>query len=115
MSRISEFTEAIRSDFQSHLQEDEWYFSRIEERICNELTPEEAFRAIDEVVAILISSSEDTVEWRCATFMLSLALKSNTTELPPILNRHWNDVLECLSDHTDITDQLKKLYRKPAS
>jgi hypothetical protein len=72
----------------------------------------DAFLAIDEVVAILLSQTESIPKWRCGCFILGLARKSGTTEISPRLNQEWLAVFHSLVEFGDITLQIKQWFRK---
>jgi hypothetical protein len=109
---IQPFRAALASDWQSALERDEWFFSRLEDQIVARLSPSEAFAAIDEVVEILIQQHEPTLTYYCGTFLLRLARHSDTTELPSGLRGAWDTVERLLRDCPDIAGQLRSWYRQ---
>jgi hypothetical protein len=110
---IQPFRAALASDWQSDLERDEWFFSRLEDQIVARLSPSEAFAAIDEVVEVLIQQHEPMLRYYCSTFLIRLARLSDTTELPSGLHSAWDTVEHLLSDASDIAEQLQSWYRQP--
>ena len=104
---IQPFREALASDWQASLQRDEWFFSRLEEEISTRLTPSEAFVAIDEVAMLIQQQGEPLLQWRCGCFLLTLARRSDTTEVPPGLRSAWESVERQLRDNPEIAGELR--------
>lgn len=109
--RIQPFRAALASDWQSALERDEWFFSRLVEDIVTPLSSSEAFAAIDEVVELLLQQHEQM--YYCGVFLLSLARHSETTEMPSSLRSAWDTVERLLRDYPDIAEQLRSWYRQP--
>lgn len=110
---IRPFRAALASDWQSALQRDEWFFSRLEDQIVARLSPSEAFTAIDEFVEVLLQQQEPTLRYYCGTFLIRLARLSDTTELPNGIRSAWDNVERLLLDCPDIARQLRSWYRQP--
>ena len=113
MTLIQPFRDAIVSDWQSALARDEWFFSRVEDGVATQLSPTEAFAAIDEVVTLMQQQTEPLLQWRCGHFLIALARRSDTTEMPLGLRSTWEAVLGLLREHPDIVGELRSWYRQP--
>ena len=113
MTLILPFREAIVSDWESALARDEWFFSRVEDGIATELSPSEAFAAIDEVATLMQQQTEPLFQWRCGYFLIALAQRFETMEIPSGLRRAWETVLGLLREYPDIVGRLRSWYRQP--
>jgi hypothetical protein len=111
MGHIQPFHDALLSDWQNALERDEWFFSRLEEDIVTRLSPSEAFAALDEVATLLLQQVEPILKYYCGTFLLSLARRSDTTEMPTKLRQIWNSVMDSLREAPSIVEQLSRWYR----
>lgn len=110
---IQPFRAALASDWQSALERDEWFFSRLEDDIAARLSSSEAFAAIDELTELLLQQRELALQYYCGVFLLTLARRSDTTELPGGLRGAWDTVAGLLRDYPDIAGQLRSWYRQP--
>jgi len=110
---IQPFRAALASDWQSELERDEWFFSRLEQDIAARLSPSEAFVAIDEVTELLLQEREPVLRYYCGAFLIRLARLSDTAELPSGLRRAWDTVERLLREYPDIAEQLRSWYRQP--
>ncbi|NWK57678.1 hypothetical protein HW115_18820 [Verrucomicrobiaceae bacterium N1E253] len=112
-TNIQPFIDALSSDWEQALQHDEWFFSSLIEGTTSELSPHEAFDAIDELVALLISQRDSTLIYYCGVFLISLIRLSDTSEVPVVLRSSWDSVVSILDDSPDILQQLQEWYRRP--
>jgi hypothetical protein len=110
---VQSFREALASDWQSALERDEWFFSRLEDQIVALLAPSEAFAAIEEVVELILQQHDPTLKYYCGVFLIRLARRSETTELPGGLRSAWDSIELLLRDYKDIAGQLRGWYRQP--
>src|ERR1035441_6666497 len=108
---IQPFRAALASDWQSALQRDEWFFSRLGEDIATRLSSSEAFATIDEVAELLLQQREPMLRYYCGVFLIRLARLSNTTELPCGLRSAWDTVEQLLREYRseEHTSELQSL------
>jgi hypothetical protein len=110
MELIQPFRDALTSDWQAALQRDEWFFAQLVEDGSKRLSPSDAFAALDEVATLLLQQHDPTLRYYCGSFLISLARRSDTTELPPILGQNWDAIM---GEVPSIADQLRSWYRRP--
>lgn len=109
---LQPFLEAIGGDWQSHLQRDEWYFTRLAESIVSRLSANEAYEAIGVLSGVLLSLRDDTLVWAGGSLLLALSRCSDTTQMPPELASRWAAIHHSLSSHQDLAAQLAGWYRR---
>jgi hypothetical protein len=78
------------------LNADEWFFASLRENLINRLTPAEAFENIEGVVSLLLRQEVEFLCYETSQLLLSLARRSNTTEIPPCLRRNWYQIMRHL-------------------
>jgi hypothetical protein len=105
----AEFEEACIG-WQSAVQADEWFFARLCERLVDRLVPSEAFEGIAGVAELILRESDPYLQTEQGTLLLALARHSDTTELHPVLEEHWQRVMARLPKM--LADQLSSWYRK---
>jgi hypothetical protein len=105
----AEFEEAS-VDWRTALQADEWFFVRLIERLVDALAPSEAFQNIGGVAELILREAESNLLFDEGCLLLALARQSETTELHPVLEEHWDRVLARLPEM--LADQLVSWYRK---
>jgi len=87
-----EFTMAL-VDWQRKLADDEWYFVRLHGRLTESLSSEEAFNAIDEAVNVTLAQDDESLWTEAMYLILSLARRSDTTEMPRHLSDRWAELM----------------------
>ena len=115
MGLINIFEEGIEN-WEAKLQEGEWYFVRLRERITSDMEPHEAFDAISDAVEIV---SKQTNEFLCSEsfkLLLDLSHIANTRELNPVLKERWDrlcsHVVQFGEQHKQQVSELKWWYGK---
>ena len=111
MNLIKPFRQAIEGDWRAALTRDEWFFVRQRDELAERLSPNEAFDAIGEVTTLLLLQTEPLLRYECGAFLLSLACRSDTTEMPSQLRRDWDSVIHALNYEMSIKEQLLDWYR----
>ena len=111
MNLIEPFRQAIEDDWQSALTSDEWFFARRREDLAGRLSPNEAFDAIGEATKLLQQQTEPLLRYECGAFLLSLARRSDTTEMPSQLRSDWDAVIQALHNDPSVAEQLRDWYR----
>jgi hypothetical protein len=109
---IADIFTASLENWRVKLQEDEWYFAKIKEKITNKLQPQEAYQAISEVVDLTIDQSDGLVCSECFDLLLRLIRIADTTEMPPILISKWKHLVDHASQFGDYHKrQVKEMER----
>lgn len=80
----------IYTDWEDKLNDDEWYFSNSFQSITKEMSPEEAFNYIPNVIEVLFKLDHDYLIWESLYFLNQLYGVANTTEIHPFLERNWS-------------------------
>lgn len=98
---------------------DEWFFSNARDDLVTELSPAEAFDAINELVQHVLNEPNDDVRLELVAVLVSLARRSDTTQIPQKLNSSWDEVrrrVEATGEygHRQI-ESLRAWYRRSAS
>lgn len=88
--------------------EDEWLFEKFRETEIDNLEPYEAFDFINEVIPILLNEANSDIWTELFETIISLAHKSNTTEIPNIILENW-EIIKSKSELLGTYD-LDKLY-----
>jgi hypothetical protein len=110
-SHIQPFLEALSSNWKQALSQDEWFFAGIIEDVTSQMSASDAFDSIDALVEILAHQNDPTTSYYCGAFLVSLARRSDTSELPVGLRTEWDCVENHLADYLDILGQLRDWYR----
>lgn len=84
-------------DWKRKLNDDEWYFARLHDRLTGSLTSEEAFNAIGEAVNVTLAQDNRFLWSMAVELILDLARRSDTTEMPPQLNDRWDELMTSAS------------------
>jgi len=96
--------------------ENEWYFEEFRDKYVEYMSPEGAFAAINECVSFLVKEKSESTSCEILQTMLNLAKKSQTTELPPGLEKQEALVRRQFSLYGDYSKakmvELFKYYRK---
>lgn len=102
-------------DWENKINEDEWYLYRFRDEIVKNSNPEEAFLVIPDVCELLLEQKDEFLFSEMFELLLSLARKSNTTEIPSVLEDNWNTLESIIMNYKEyqqnLFDELKKWYR----
>ena len=116
MVNLIETFEERTQDWEAKLAADEWFFCSLREEIVSSLRPDEAFSLLPQAVALVLREKEELVCLECAQLLLSLAQKSDTTEMPEDLSSQWNDIISHVhsfgQNGCQQTEDLCRWYRK---
>lgn len=96
--------------WQAELEADEWFFARLCERLVDTLAPSEAFGGIGGVAELILRESDSYLRSEEGDLLIALARHSDTTELHPVLEEHWQRVIARLPKM--VADELAAWYRK---
>ena len=88
-------------DWQDKLDADEWYFSNAFEAISKDMSSENAFNYIPEVLNVLLDLDEDYLIWVTLYFLIDLYRIAETTEIHPILEKNWSELKEHIQKYGD--------------
>ncbi|SEB93225.1 hypothetical protein SAMN05443246_2391 [Paenibacillus sp. GP183] len=80
----------IYFDWEDKLDNDEWYFSNSFESITKDMSSEEAFNYIPNVIEMLFKLDDDFLIWETLYFLIELYNIANTTQIHPFLERNWS-------------------------
>ncbi len=94
----------------AEVEADEWFFVRLRKRLVDTLAPSEAFEGIGDVAELILRKPDPYLRWDEGALLIDLARHSNTTELHPVLEQHWQRVIAALPEQ--LADQLASWYRK---
>lgn len=104
------------NNWEEELNKDEWYFSNLRDEILQEITPEEAFNYIPDVVKICLELKDKYLVGEIFEILLDLVKRTNTTEIPSYLEKNWEALINYVSSIGDYnkrkTKELKGWYRK---
>jgi hypothetical protein len=110
-----EFTAAL-VDWRRKLDDDEWYFAHVRNRLTDSLSPEEAFNAIDEAVNVTLAQDDESLWTEAMYLILSLANRSDTTEMPPELSERWAELMASAARFGTYqrarAEELRRWYRR---
>jgi hypothetical protein len=92
--------------------DDEWAFESFRQRHVETLSSEEAFRAIDRTLTILVREPDESTSTELLQTVIALARKSDTTEVPRNLKEH-RATLQTKFDHYGnyAKNKLEELFR----
>ena len=75
-------------EWEDKLDKDEWYFSNSFESITKEMSPEEAFNYIPNVIEVLLKLDDDFLIWETLYFLIELYCLADTTQIHPFLDEN---------------------------
>lgn len=81
------------------LDRNEWYFIEAFDSISNELTSEEAYNYIPNVISILFTLEDDFLIWNSLYFLIHLYNIAKTTEIHIELYNNWKPLTEHISSY----------------
>ncbi len=84
-------------NWQSKLQEDEWFFAKLIEDLTSNLQSYEAFDLIPEAVDLILQQSDRFLCLEGLELLLELSHIADTTEIHPSLDRKWVQVCNHVS------------------
>ncbi|MGR6871477.1 hypothetical protein ACU6U9_04035 [Pseudomonas sp. HK3] len=85
MSMIAEYYKLGMEKYRSEGAEDEWFCSKLTESLLNNCSSNDAFDAIDPIVALAVTELESDLFYDHIQFLIQLGRKANTSESPDIL------------------------------
>ena len=95
---------------------DEWFFSNFRDSLLSSVDSEGAFLGIDEIVSILLAENDSDILIEIIEILITLARKSETTEMPPILDENWGTIIRKVTSLGDYAisriDELAKYDRR---
>jgi hypothetical protein len=110
-----EFTAAL-VDWHRKLTDDEWYFARVRDRLTESLSSEEAFNAIDEALNVMLAQDDEYLWTEAMYLILSLADRSDTTEMPSALSERWTELMASAARFGTYqqarAEELRRWYRR---
>jgi hypothetical protein len=109
---LDEFLDDLRL-WHERFEADEWHFVRLRQALASSLEPHEAFALIDDVVPHLLREKEDFPLQELGHLILELARRSSTAELPRVLERDWDQVVQRLRVDPGAMEELTRWYRRP--
>ncbi|MNV67784.1 hypothetical protein D3C71_1605980 [compost metagenome] len=77
-------------DWEDKLNDDEWYFSNSFESISKEMSSEQAFNYIPNVIEMLFKLNHDYLIWETLYFLYKLYRIANSSEIHPFLEKNWS-------------------------
>ncbi|WP_042221806.1 hypothetical protein [Oceanobacillus manasiensis] len=80
----------VYEEWQDRLDKDEWYFSNSFESITKEMTSEEAFNYIPNVIEMLFKLDDDYLVWETLYFLIELYGIADTTQIHPSHESNWS-------------------------
>ena len=82
MNIIDNLLSRVLKDWETELQNNEWFFSDIRDSIISNTTEEEAFRSIPQLLEILMHCNDTYLTDELLVILMTLVRKSATTECP---------------------------------
>jgi hypothetical protein len=114
--KMDERLSEIYFRWEDKLDKDEWYFSNSFESITKEMSAEEAFNYIPNVVDMLLKLDNDYLIWETLYFLINLFCIAETTQIHPYLEDRWIKLEEHLRSYDDTCNtpykELKRHLRK---
>ncbi|MFM1654566.1 ABC transporter [Brevibacillus sp. B_LB10_24] len=89
-------------DWQEKLDNNEWYFSEAFESIIKDMSSEEAFAYIPNIVRMLLLLEDEFLIWNTLYFLLTVYSISDTTEIHPELRSNWQALTKHISKYPDV-------------
>ncbi|MCD7034539.1 ABC transporter [Metabacillus sp. GX 13764] len=83
----------VYDHWEEKMDNNEWYFSDAFDDIVKDMTPEDAFAYIPNVLGMLLRIEEEFLIWETLYFLLQVYAIADTTEIHPELKSSW-DALE---------------------
>ncbi len=109
------FKEKFDEYFRTHNLGDEWVYSNFSDYILKDLSPENAFSLISEVVDFLLAQSDEFLRTEMLELIGAIAGKTNTTEIPIGLLSKLDLIEKLVENDGNYTksqlDDLKRWYR----
>ena len=99
--------------WEGKLQADEWFFTRLRERLVNTLTPSQALRDIGGVADLILCETDAYLRSELAFLLIALARRSDSTEMHPALHENWRQVLTRLPRAA--AEEIARWYRREFS
>ncbi|WP_231868457.1 ABC transporter [Fictibacillus phosphorivorans] len=87
--------------WEDKIDKDEWYFSNSFESITKDMSAEEAFNYIPNVVDMLLKLDDDYLIWETLYFLISLYNIAETTQIHLSLEDKWNELEEHIRNYDD--------------
>ncbi|MFS0603199.1 ABC transporter [Peribacillus frigoritolerans] len=91
----------IYMEWEDKLDDDEWYFSNSFESITKDMSPEEAFNYIPNVIEVLFKLDDDFLVWETLYFLIELYSLADTTQIHPFLERNWSVLKKHIKKYED--------------
>lgn len=80
---------------------DEWYFSNSFESICKEMSLEEAFNYIPNVIEVLFKLNDDYLIGETLYFLMQLYSIADTAQIHPFFERNWSPLKQQIMKYED--------------
>lgn len=94
---------------------DEWYFSNLRNELLSNCDSESAFNGINELMPVLLDTSDDFLYIEIIEIVVALARKSQTTEIPIKLKENFGMIARRLNSQGDYAisklEELALYYR----
>jgi hypothetical protein len=91
----------IYIEWEDKLDDDEWYFCNAFGSISKDLSPEEAFNSIPNVIEVLFKLEHDFLIWETLYFLIALYNIADTTRIHPFLERNWSLIIIHIKKYDD--------------
>ncbi|MGM0924695.1 MAG: ABC transporter [Bacillota bacterium] len=99
-------------EWEGKLDKDEWYFDNSFESITKEMSPEEAYNFIPNVIEVLFKLDDEFLVWETLYFLIELYSLADTTEIHPLLESNWSVLTKHIKKYEDsYTTPFKELKR----
>jgi hypothetical protein len=87
--------------WEDKLHNDEWNFSNSFKSITKEMSPEEAFNYIPNVIEVLLNLDDDFLLWETIYFLMQLYSLVDTTQIHPYLEKNWSALKQHIEKYKD--------------
>lgn len=91
----------IYMNWENKFDKDEWYFQTEFDKILNNMTSQQAFDYIPNVVATIIELEVSSLLWETIYFLIALYEHADTTEIHPFLKEKWLELDKHIADYKD--------------
>ncbi len=92
--------------------EDEWFFEKSRSEFIGKMSASEAFAAINETIDFLMCEEDESTACEILKTIINLAEKSQTTEVPSVLEKNKNIIESQFSPRGEYSQaKLRKLFR----
>lgn len=91
----------IYMNWENKFDKDEWYFQSEFDKILNNMTSQQAFDYIPNVVATILELEVSSLLWKTIYFLVALYKHADTTEIHPFLKEMWMDLDKHVADYKD--------------